>query len=118
MEITLSQPAPQLQCDPSPRRAAVDTGSEESETPRRSPAIGTGSDGPEISRVETSMKEEGLLPLQTSMDGFFNFYFTGTEQECILFKSAVGVDDNDEAATSKVQAGAREDFATLPIGRQ
>ena len=69
MEITLSQPAPQPQCDPSPRRAAVDTGSEEPGTPRRSPAIGTGSDGPGVSRVETST-EEGVFPLETSMDGF------------------------------------------------
>ena len=41
MEIILSQPA-SSQCDPSPRRAAVDTGSEEPGNPRRSPAIGTG----------------------------------------------------------------------------
>ena len=34
---------PSSQCDPSPRRAAVDTGSEEPGEPRRSPAIGTGS---------------------------------------------------------------------------
>ena len=52
------------------------------------------------------------------MGVFFNINFTGTEQECILFKSDVGVDDNDEATTSKVQAGAREEFARLPIGRQ
>ena len=34
------------QWDPLPRRAAVDTGSEEPGTPRHSPAIGTGSDEP------------------------------------------------------------------------
>ena len=62
MEITLSQPVPQPQCDPSPRRAAVDTGSEEPGTPRRSPSIGTGSDRPGVSRIETSI-EEGKLPL-------------------------------------------------------
>ena len=117
MEITLSQHAPQSQCDPSPRRAAVDTGLEEPGTPPRSPAIGTKSDGLGVLRIETSMEEEGLLPLQTSMDRFCNFNFTGTEQECILFKSDVGVDDNDESTTLKVQAGAREEFARLPIGR-
>ena len=53
MEIILSQPA-SPQCDPLPRRAAVDTESEESGTPPWSPAIGTGSDGPGISRFETS----------------------------------------------------------------
>ena len=41
MEIILSQPA-SSQCDPSPRRAAVDTGSEEPGTPQQSPAISTG----------------------------------------------------------------------------
>ena len=34
MEIIISQPTPQPQCDPSPRRAAVDTGSDESRVPR------------------------------------------------------------------------------------
>ena len=63
------------------------------------------------------MEEEGLLPFETSMSAFFNFNFTGTEPQCILFKSNVGVDNNDESTTSKVQAGAREEFARLPIGR-
>ena len=116
MEIILSQPAPP-QCDLLPRRAAVDTGSEEPGTLRRSPAIGTGSEEPGVSRTE-STEREGLFSLETSMDGFFNLNFTSTEQECLLSKSDVGVDDNDEATTSKVQAGAREEFARLPIGRQ
>ena len=60
--------SPSSQCDPSPRRAAVDTGSEEPGEPRRSPAIGTGS-GPGASRVETQTVEE-LFPFETSMDGF------------------------------------------------
>ena len=91
-------------------------GVKETRTPPRSPAIGTGSDGPGVSRFGASTEEEGLFPLETSMDGVFNF--TGTEQECILFKSDVGVDDNDESTTSKVQAGVREEFARLLIGRQ
>ena len=50
MKIVLSQPAPPPQCDPSPRRLpAVDTGSEEPGTPRRSPAISTESDEPGVS---------------------------------------------------------------------
>ena len=43
MEFILSQPA-SSQCDPSPRRAAVDTGSEEPGTPPRSTTIGRGSE--------------------------------------------------------------------------
>ena len=34
----------------------------------------------------------------------------------MLFQPDVGVDDNDESTTSKVQTGAREEFARLPIG--
>ena len=44
--------SPQSQCDPSPRRAAVDTGSEGPGTPPRSPAIDTGP-GPGVLRTET-----------------------------------------------------------------
>ena len=79
MEIILSQPA-SSQCDPSPRRAAVDTGSEEPGNPRRSPAIGTGSEEPGASRAETQTEEKGLLPFKTSTDGFLNPNFTSTEQ--------------------------------------
>ena len=115
MKIIPSQPAPP-HCDPLRQRTVVDTGSEEPETPPRSAAIGTGSDGPGASRFETSTEEERRFLLKTSMDSFFNF--TGMKQECILFKSNVEVDDNDESTTSKVQAGAREAFARLRIGRQ
>ena len=69
MEIILSEPA-SPQCDPLPRRATVDTGPEEPGTPPRSPAIGTGSDGPGVSRFETSTEEKGLFPLETSMNVF------------------------------------------------
>ena len=56
--------SPSSQCDPSPRRAAVDTGSEEPGTPPQSPAISTGS-GPGASRAETQiMQEEEFFPLK------------------------------------------------------
>ena len=58
------------QCDPSPRRAAVDMGSEKPRTPPRSPAIDTGL-GPGVSRAETQMEEEEIIPFETSMDVFF-----------------------------------------------
>ena len=35
-----------------------------------------------------------------------------------LFKSGVGLDENDESTTSKVQVGTHEEFARLPFGRQ
>ena len=79
MEILLSQPA-SSQCDPSPRRAAVDTGSEEPETPQRSPAIGTGSEEPEASRA----------PFKTSIDGSLNPNFTSTEQEFYFISQTSG----------------------------
>ena len=101
METILSQPA-SLQCDPSPRRAAVDTGSEEPGTPPRSSAIGTGSE-PGVSQAETQiMEEEEIFLFETSMDGFLHSNCTSTEQEYILLhQSDIGVGDNDEAIASK-----------------
>ena len=120
MEIVLSQPAPPPQCDPSPQRLpAVDTGSEEPGAPRRLPVIGTGSDELGVSRAETqSTEREEMFPLQANVDVFLRFNCTILEQECILFQPDVGVDDYDETKSSKVQAGARKEFAGLTIGRQ
>ena len=59
MEIILSQP-PSSECDPSPRSAAVDTGSEEPGTPPQSPAISTGS-GPEGEIFWFEASRDGLL---------------------------------------------------------
>ena len=73
MEIILLQPT-SLQCDPSPQRAAVDTGSKEPGTPPRSPAVGTGSEELGASRA----------PFKTSIDGFLNLNSTSTGQECVL----------------------------------
>ena len=89
MEIILSQPA-SSQCDPSPRR---------------SPAISTGS-GPGVSQVETKMEEEELSPLETSMDGFLHSNCTSTEQEYILLlQPDIRMDDNE---TTSQQAAVRE----------
>ena len=87
--------SPSSQCDPSPRRAAVDTGPEEPGTPPRSPATSTGS-GPGVSRTETQIMEEGKIFLfETSMDGFLRSNIKSTEQECALFHQPdVGVDDD------------------------
>ena len=75
--------SPSSECDPSPRRAAVDTGSKELGTPPQSPAISTES-GPGASRAETQMEEEENFPFETSMDGFLRSTCTSTEQEYIL----------------------------------
>ena len=112
MEIILSQPT-SPQCDPLPRRAAVDTGSEEPGTPPRLTAIGTESDGPGVLRTEISMEEEGLPPFETSIDGFLNQNFTSTEQECVLLHQPdVGVDDEKETTATSQQATVREEFAS------
>ena len=63
MEIILSQPAPP-QCDSLQRRAAVDTESEEPETPPRSPAIGTESDGPGVLRIEHRWRRKDFSLLE------------------------------------------------------
>ena len=119
--------SPSSQCDPSPLRAAVDTGSEEPGTPPRSPAISTRS-GPGVSRAETKeMEEEEIFPFETSMDGFLRSNCTSTEQDYILLQSDVGVNDNkvqpevgmdgsNDATTQ--QAAARDEFARLTKMRQ
>ena len=115
MEIILSQPA-SSQYGPSPRRAAVDTGSEKPGNPRRSPAIGTGS-GPGASRAETQTEEEGLLPFKTSIDGFLNPNFTSTEQECVLLHQPdVGV-DRCYFTTSRCSRGVRESYGEATAAR-
>ena len=53
--------------DSSPRRAAVNTRSEEPGTPPQSPAISTESPG--ASQAETQMEEE-IFSFETSIDGF------------------------------------------------
>ena len=119
MAISLSQPAPQSQCDPSPRRAAVDTGSEEAGTPRRSPAVGTGSDEPGVSRVETSTEEEGLLPLEIDVDGFLYSNCASPEQECILLhKPDVAGRRQERNYDTSQQAAVREECARPTKKRQ
>ena len=96
--------SPSSQCDPSPRRAAVDTESEEPGTTPRSPAISTGS-GPGVSRAETQiMEEEQIFPFETSMDVFFYPNFTNTEQECaLLHQPDIGVGDDEKETTATTQ---------------
>ena len=97
MEIILSQPEPPPQCDPSPRRLlAVDSESEEHGMPRGSPAIGTGSDEPGVSRAETSTEREEIVPLQASVGVFLRFTCTSPEQKCVLLQRDVGVDDEKD----------------------
>ena len=97
-------------CDPSPRRAAVVTRSEEPETPPHSPAIITGS-GPEVLQVETQMEDE-IFSFEASTDVFFNQNFASTEQEsALLHRQDVGVDDNEkETTTTTQQAAVRKEF--------
>ena len=100
------------ECDPSPRRAAVVTRSEEPETPPHSPAKITGS-GPEISQVETQV-EDKIFSFEASTDGFFNQTFTSTEQEsALLHQQDVGVDDNEkETTTTTQQTAVRKEFVS------
>ena len=123
MEIILSQPA-SSQCDPSPRRAAVDKGSVEPGTPQQSPAISTGpvepgtqpqspaisTGSPGPSQAATQMEEE-ISPFESSMDGSLSSNCTSLEQEYILIKSRggyillqvqpeVGMDASNNATTS------------------
>ena len=106
--------SPSSEFDPSPRRAAVDTGSEEPGTPQQSPAISTGS-GPGASRAETKMEKE-IFSFETSMDGFLRSNFTSMEQECASHhQPEVEMDDNNDATTQ--QAVVREEFVS-PTGKR
>ena len=51
------------------------------------------------------------------MEDFLNFNFLSLELECTLHQPDIGVEYNDEA-TSKLQAGAREESARPPIPQQ
>ena len=85
--------------------------------PPRSPAVGTESDGPKISRFETSTEEEGRFPLETSMDGFLRPNCTSTEQAYILLlQPDTGMDNKSKTTTQ--QAAAREEFARPTKKRQ
>ena len=117
MKIILSQPA-SSQCEPSPRRAAVDTGSEQPGEPRLSTAIGTGS-GPGVSQFETQTEEEEIFPLETRMDIFLHSSCISIQQEYILLhQHYVGVDDDKETTTTSQQAPVREGFASPTEKRQ
>ena len=104
--------------DPSPRRAAVDTESEEPGTPKQSPAINKGS-RPGALRAKTQMGEE-MFPFETSMDSFLRSNLTSMEQECaLLHQPDVGVDDDEKkTTTTSQQAAVREEFMSHMEKRQ
>ena len=116
METILSQPSPS-ECDTSPRRAAVDTGSEEPGTPTQSPAISKGS-GPESQQAETQM-QGGIFSFEASTDGSLNQNFTSTEQEsALLHQQDVGADDNEKETTTTQQAAVRKEFVSPTTKQQ
>ena len=83
-ECDTSRQPPSSECDTSPRRAAVDTGSEEPGTPTHSPAISAES-GPEAPEAETQMEGE-IFSFEASTDGFLRSNCTSLEQEYILIQ--------------------------------
>ena len=100
------------ECDPSPRRAAVITRSDEPGTPPHSPAISTGSEP----RVETQMEDE-IFSFATSRDVFLRSKCTTLEEEYIWLQvQPDGIDDSKNATTS--QAATREESARLLFGQQ
>ena len=115
-EHRVGQHSTASECDLSPRHAAVVTRSEKLETPPKSPAIGTGLDRPGVSPAfeADSPQEESLFSSETSMEAFLNFNFISPEQECTFHQPDIGVQYSD-AATSKLQAGAREESARPTI---
>ena len=111
MEIILSQPS-SSECDTSPRRAAVDTGSEEPGTPTQSPAISKGS-GPEAQQAETQM-QGGIFSFEASTDGPLDKNVTSTKQEepALLCQQDVGVGDGEKETKTTQQAAVRKEFVS------
>ena len=106
MEVILSQP-PSSECDTLPRRAAVDTGSEEPGTPPQPPAISRGS-GPE---------DCFFFSFEANRDMFLRSNYTSPEEEYILMQVQPDeIDDSKNATTS--QNTTREESARLLIGQQ
>ena len=63
------------------------------------------------------MEEEGLLPFETSIDGFLRPNCISTEQKYnLLLQPDIEMDDNNERTTQ--QAAAREEFARSTKKRQ
>ena len=101
-----------LECDPSPRRAAVVTRSEEPGTPPHSPAISTGSEP----RVETQMEDE-TFSFAASRDVFLRSKCTSLEEEYIWLQIQPDEIDDSNNAT-KSQAATREESARLLFSQQ
>ena len=111
MKIILSQPS-SSECDTSPRRAAVDKGSDEPGTPTQSPAISKGS-GPEAQQAETQM-QGGIFSFEASTDGLLDKNVTSTKQEepALFHQQDVGVDDSEKETTTTQQAAVRKEFVS------
>ena len=86
-------------------------------SPRRSPAAGTGLDEPGVPHPEMQQtKQEGTFPFQAGIDGFLHIdCMRIPEQErTSSFQADIGV--NPETTT--VRVAARQEFAKLPMAQQ
>ena len=105
-EHRVEQHSTASECDLSPRHAAVVTRSEELETPRKSPAIGTGLNRPGVSpafEADSPQTDESLFPFGASTDDLLDKNVTSTKQEepALLHQQHVGVDDNEKETTQQ-----------------
>ena len=113
-EHRVEQHSTASECDLSPRHAAVVTRSEELETPRKSPAIGTGLDRPGVSPgfEADSQTDESLFPFEAIKEDLLDTNATSTKQEepALLHQQHVGVDDGEKETTQ--QAAVRKEFVS------
>ena len=99
LESILLQPTPRPQCD---------------STPRRLPAVDTGSDEAGVSCAKTQSTEREIkFRLQASLDGVFHVSCTSLDPEgaTVSLQADAGVDDYKTTTTTNAQAAAREKFA-------
>ena len=119
-EHRVEQHSTASECDLPQRHAAVVTRSEELETPRTSPAIGTGLNRPGVSpafEADSPQTDESLFPFEASTDDFLDKNITSTKQEkpALLCQQDVGVGDGEKETTTTEQAAAREESAKPTI---
>ena len=86
-----------------------------SSSPRRSPAVGAGSDEPGVPHDVTKQTEQaGTFPFQADVNDSLHVNCTSPEQEAATISLQTDVGVNDETTITTAQAAAHEESARPP----
>ena len=102
--------------DPSPRRAAVDTGSKEPREPRRSPASVRGQD-PEYRNLKRKRRRKNFSFFKPVWI-VFCIQIAQAPSRSIFYQPDVGVDDEKETTAISQQGAVHEELASPTEKRQ